>query len=67
MKRKFSTPHLTRFGRLEDITAESGEFRSGSPADREREEQMEEIGDDFESIGVVRPDLEGEERERGRH
>lgn len=56
MKRKFASPNLTIFGRLEDITTEYGE---GSPEDREREERMEEgERDDFESIGIIGPDLE---------
>lgn len=60
MKRKFASPNLTIFGRLEDITTEYGE---GSPEDREREERMEEgERDDFESIGIIGPDL-GEDGE----
>lgn len=55
MKQKFSPPILTAFGRLEELTTEYGD---SSPEDREREEQMEESGDDIESIGVVKPDLE---------
>lgn len=62
MKRTFISPELTNFGRLEDITTEygtHGHYGSGNPEDREREERVEEGGDDdFESIGIIGPDLE---------
>lgn len=55
MKQKFVSPTLTAFGRMEKITTEFGD---NGPEDREREERIEEGGDDIESIGVVQPDLE---------
>lgn len=58
MKQEFIPPTLTAFGRLVELTTE---YRDRSPEDREREEQMDESGDDLESIGVVQPDLEERE------
>lgn len=57
MKQKFISPTLTAFGRMEKITTELGD---NGPEDRERNERIEEGGDDIESIGIVKPDLEEE-------